>query len=72
MSNDITSISTLFLKDLDEKIKKLAPLVDQLDVLAFNFKKLSTTVDHIDTLVFHLRQGYNDLNALREKIEKKE
>ncbi len=64
MSDNTIDQPLVFLKDLDEKIKKLSKIIDQLDVLAFNFKKLSLTIDQIDMLIFRLRMEYDALSEL--------
>jgi hypothetical protein len=68
MSDPNIYIKDTSLKALDEKISKLAPIIDELDIIAFQFKKLSHTIEHIDTLVLKLRERYQELiNYQKEK-----
>jgi len=67
MSDHNIHTNDTFLKDLDEKMSKLSPIVDELDILAHQFKKLSRNVHQIDTLIMSLRSHYEDLKEIRDK-----
>ncbi|MBY0501451.1 MAG: hypothetical protein K2P93_05560 [Alphaproteobacteria bacterium] len=68
MSDPNLNTKSPTLKALDEKISKLAPIIDELDMIAFQFKKLSHIIEHIDTLVLKLRERYEELRDYqREK-----
>jgi predicted nuclease with TOPRIM domain len=67
MPNHSIHTNDTFLKDLDEKISKLSPIVDELDILSHQFKKLSRTANQIDTLVMSLRSRYEELKEVRDQ-----
>lgn len=71
MSDPNINTKDAILKALDEKINKLTPIIDELDVVVFQFKKLSHTIEHIDSLVLTLRERYEQLSNYRKEKNKK-
>jgi hypothetical protein len=63
------------LKDLNRRLKKLGRKVDELDILAYRYQRLSAlyrklaeTLDHIDVASFEIRQEFDQIKELYERI----
>ena len=76
MSDQTINQTRPYLNDLNWRLKKLGRAIDQLDILIYRYrrltavyKELSETLDHIDVAVFDVRQEFDYMKDVYERVD---